>query len=88
MQEEQRSLCSVQTLSVLELLRDRSVRWQVLTVMVVNAGMQLSGIDAVRLLSGELSAYVCVCVCVFLIIGCVCLCVCVFDHWMCVCVCF
>ncbi|XP_031418211.1 solute carrier family 2 member 15b isoform X2 [Clupea harengus] len=47
MQEEQRSLCSVQTLSVLELLRDRSVRWQVLTVMVVNAGMQLSGIDAI-----------------------------------------
>ncbi|KAG5278629.1 hypothetical protein AALO_G00101050 [Alosa alosa] len=47
MQEEQRSLSSVQTLSVLELLQDRTVRWQVLTVMVVNAGMQLSGIDAI-----------------------------------------
>ncbi|XP_063064840.1 solute carrier family 2, facilitated glucose transporter member 9-like [Engraulis encrasicolus] len=47
MQEEQRSLSSVQTVSVLELLRDRSVRWQVFSVMMVNAGMQLSGIDAI-----------------------------------------
>lgn len=47
MQEEQRSLSSVETVSVLQLFRDPSVRWQVVTVLVVNAGMQLSGIDAV-----------------------------------------
>ncbi|KAJ8284922.1 hypothetical protein COCON_G00037720 [Conger conger] len=47
MQEEQRSLSSVNTVSVLELLRDRSVRWQVLSIVVVNMGMQLSGIDAI-----------------------------------------
>lgn len=47
MQEEQRSLSSVKTLSVRRLLLDRSVRWQVLTIVVVNIGMQLSGIDAV-----------------------------------------
>ncbi|TRY92326.1 hypothetical protein DNTS_029283 [Danionella cerebrum] len=47
MQEEQRSLCSVKTISVLELFRDPSVRWQLITVIVVNAGMQLSGIDAI-----------------------------------------
>ncbi|XP_030634798.1 solute carrier family 2 member 15b [Chanos chanos] len=47
MQEEQRFLSSVPTLSVLQLFRDPSVRWQLLTVMVVNAGMQLSGIDAI-----------------------------------------
>uniref|UniRef100_A0AAY4EYJ6 Solute carrier family 2, facilitated glucose transporter member 5 n=1 Tax=Denticeps clupeoides TaxID=299321 RepID=A0AAY4EYJ6_9TELE len=47
MQEEQRLLSSVHTVTVTELLRDRSVRWQVLSVMVINAGMQLSGIDAI-----------------------------------------
>jgi len=47
MQEEQRSLSSMDTLSVLQLIRDPSVRWQLVTVIVVNAGMQLSGIDAV-----------------------------------------
>ncbi|KGL85131.1 Solute carrier family 2, facilitated glucose transporter member 5, partial [Tinamus guttatus] len=47
MQEEQRSLSSVDAVSVWRLLRDRSVRWQTLSVVVVNAGMQLSGIDAV-----------------------------------------
>lgn len=47
MEEEQRSLSSAQTVSVWQLLRDRSVRWQTLSVAVVNAGMQLSGIDAV-----------------------------------------
>lgn len=47
MQKEQRSLSSVRTVSVYELLRDRSVRWQVISVMVINMGMQLSGIDAV-----------------------------------------
>ncbi|KAA0718001.1 Solute carrier family 2, facilitated glucose transporter member 9 [Triplophysa tibetana] len=46
MQEEQRSLSSVATLSVWQLLLDRTVRWQVLSVMVINIGMQLSGIDA------------------------------------------
>ncbi|KAM8880431.1 solute carrier family 2 member 15b isoform 1-T1 [Spinachia spinachia] len=47
MQEEQRSLSSVQTVSVWGLLRDRCVRWQVITIVVVNIGMQLSGIDAI-----------------------------------------
>ncbi|XP_054635047.1 solute carrier family 2 member 15b isoform X1 [Dunckerocampus dactyliophorus] len=47
MQEEQRSLSSIQTLSVCSLLMDRCVRWQVITVIVVNVGMQLSGIDAI-----------------------------------------
>uniref|UniRef100_A0A8C3SPC5 Solute carrier family 2, facilitated glucose transporter member 5 n=1 Tax=Chelydra serpentina TaxID=8475 RepID=A0A8C3SPC5_CHESE len=47
MREEQRSLSSVETVSVWQLLRDRAVRWQTLSVVVINAGMQLSGIDAV-----------------------------------------
>ncbi|NWV11147.1 GTR9 protein, partial [Ptilonorhynchus violaceus] len=47
MEEEQRSLSSVEMVSVWQLLRDRSVRWQTLSVVVVNAGMQLSGIDAI-----------------------------------------
>ncbi|TNN48594.1 Solute carrier family 2, facilitated glucose transporter member 9 [Liparis tanakae] len=47
MQEEQSSLSSVEMLSVWKLLRDDSVRWQVLSVMVINVGMQLSGIDAI-----------------------------------------
>ncbi|XP_028264390.1 solute carrier family 2 member 15b [Parambassis ranga] len=47
MQEEQRSLSSVQTLTVRGLLMDRCVRWQVITIIVVNIGMQLSGIDAI-----------------------------------------
>ncbi|KAF7663403.1 hypothetical protein LDENG_00211440 [Lucifuga dentata] len=48
MQEEQRSLSSVRTISVRGLLLDRCVRWQVITIIVVNISMQLSGIDAVR----------------------------------------
>ncbi|KFQ30002.1 Solute carrier family 2, facilitated glucose transporter member 9, partial [Merops nubicus] len=47
MKAEQRSLSSVEMVSVWQLLRDRSVRWQTLSVVVVNAGMQLSGIDAI-----------------------------------------
>ncbi|KAJ8402734.1 hypothetical protein AAFF_G00364060 [Aldrovandia affinis] len=47
MQEEQRSLSSVKTVSVWHLLLDTSVRWQVLSVVVINIGMQLSGIDAI-----------------------------------------
>ncbi|XP_061685345.1 solute carrier family 2 member 15b [Syngnathoides biaculeatus] len=47
MQEEQRSLSSIQTVSVCGLLMDHCVRWQVITVVVVNMGMQLSGIDAI-----------------------------------------
>ena len=47
MQEEQRSLSSSDTLSVWQLLLDKNVRWQVLSVVVINIGMQLSGIDAV-----------------------------------------
>lgn len=48
MKAEQQSLSSVETVSVWQLLWDRSVHWQTLSVVVVNAGMQLSGIDAVR----------------------------------------
>ncbi|NXP75336.1 GTR9 protein, partial [Ramphastos sulfuratus] len=47
MKKEQQSLSSVKMISVWQLLRDRSVRWQTLSVVVVNAGMQLSGIDAI-----------------------------------------
>ncbi|XP_009978806.1 PREDICTED: solute carrier family 2, facilitated glucose transporter member 9-like, partial [Tauraco erythrolophus] len=47
MKEEQRSLSSVEMVSVWQLLRDRSICWQTLSVVVVNAGMQLSGIDAI-----------------------------------------
>ncbi|NXA24367.1 GTR9 protein, partial [Ibidorhyncha struthersii] len=47
MKEEQRSLSSVEMVSVWQLLQDRTVRWQTLSVVVVNAGMQLSGIDAI-----------------------------------------
>uniref|UniRef100_A0A8C4TST7 Solute carrier family 2, facilitated glucose transporter member 5 n=1 Tax=Falco tinnunculus TaxID=100819 RepID=A0A8C4TST7_FALTI len=47
MKEEQRSLSSVEMVSIWQLLQDHSVRWQTLSVVVVNAGMQLSGIDAI-----------------------------------------
>ncbi|XP_016355728.1 solute carrier family 2, facilitated glucose transporter member 9-like [Sinocyclocheilus anshuiensis] len=47
MQEEQRSLSSIETVSVLQLFSDPSVRRQIVTVLVVNAGMQLSGINAI-----------------------------------------
>ncbi|XP_061588614.1 solute carrier family 2 member 15b [Cololabis saira] len=53
-QEEQRSLSSVQTLSVHRLFMDRSVRWQVITIVVVNIGMQLSGIDAIWFYTNEI----------------------------------
>ncbi|NWZ35441.1 GTR9 protein, partial [Brachypodius atriceps] len=47
MKEEQRSLSSMEMVSVWQLLRERSVRWQTLSVVVLNAGVQLSGIDAI-----------------------------------------
>lgn len=47
MEEEQRTMTSVETVSVLQLFKDLSVRWQLITIIVVNVGMQLSGIDAV-----------------------------------------
>lgn len=47
MQEEQRSLSTLETLSVWRLVGDDTVRWQVLSVAVINVGMQLSSIDAV-----------------------------------------
>ncbi|XP_073411902.1 solute carrier family 2, facilitated glucose transporter member 9-like isoform X2 [Dendrobates tinctorius] len=47
MQEEQQSLTSVETVSVCQLLRDRTFFWQILSVIVINMGMQLSGIDAI-----------------------------------------
>ncbi|XP_078268917.1 solute carrier family 2, facilitated glucose transporter member 5-like isoform X2 [Rhinoraja longicauda] len=46
MQEEQRSLSSLKMVSVWQLMADRSVRWQLVSIMVINVGMQLSGIDA------------------------------------------
>ncbi|TMS23738.1 Solute carrier family 2, facilitated glucose transporter member 9 [Larimichthys crocea] len=54
MQEEQRSLSSVDTISVRGLLMDRCVRWQVITIVVVNIGMQLSGIDAIWFYTNEI----------------------------------
>ncbi|KAL7877840.1 hypothetical protein SRHO_G00044830 [Serrasalmus rhombeus] len=47
MQEEQRSLSTVETVSVWQLLLDPTVHWQVLSVVIINIGMQLSGIDAI-----------------------------------------
>ncbi|KAM4635920.1 solute carrier family 2, facilitated glucose transporter member 9-like [Discoglossus pictus] len=47
MQEEQQSLSSVKTVSVCQLLCDHSLFWQTLSVVVINMGMQLSGIDAI-----------------------------------------
>ncbi|NXQ37137.1 GTR9 protein, partial [Alaudala cheleensis] len=47
MKQEQQSLSSMEMVSVWQLLRERSVRWQTLSVAVLNAGMQLSGIDAI-----------------------------------------
>ncbi|KAG8135710.1 hypothetical protein E2320_008709 [Naja naja] len=46
-EEEKRSLASVKAVSVWQLLSDHSVRLQVLSVVVINMGMQLSGIDAI-----------------------------------------
>ncbi|XP_070610324.1 solute carrier family 2, facilitated glucose transporter member 9-like [Erythrolamprus reginae] len=46
-EEEKRSLASVKAVSVWQLLSDHSVQWQVLSVVVINMGMQLSGIDAI-----------------------------------------
>ncbi|TNM85934.1 hypothetical protein fugu_008205 [Takifugu bimaculatus] len=54
MQEEQRSLSSIESVSVWGLLIDRSVRWQVITIAVVNIGMQLSGIDAIWFYTNEI----------------------------------
>ncbi|XP_073452280.1 solute carrier family 2, facilitated glucose transporter member 9-like isoform X1 [Aquarana catesbeiana] len=47
MQEEQQSLSSVEVVSVVQLLMDRTLFWQTLSVIVLNMGMQLSGIDAI-----------------------------------------
>lgn len=47
MQEEQQSLTSVENVSVCQLLLDRTLFWQTLSVIVLNMGMQLSGIDAI-----------------------------------------
>lgn len=71
MQEEQRSLSSIDTISVRGLLMDRCVRWQVITIMVVNIGMQLSGIDAVR--ENNIVGLSLFCFCV---LACICGCVC------------
>nr|XP_033798870.1 solute carrier family 2, facilitated glucose transporter member 5-like [Geotrypetes seraphini] len=47
MEEEKHYLSSVQMCSVQELLTDRSLKWQVITIVVINVGMQLSGIDVI-----------------------------------------
>lgn len=62
MQEEQRSLSSIQTVSVCHLLMDRCVRWQLISIVVMNIGMQLSGIDAVSVQRMEfVSVFVSLC---------------------------
>ncbi|XP_030058712.1 solute carrier family 2, facilitated glucose transporter member 5 isoform X2 [Microcaecilia unicolor] len=47
MKDEKNSLSSVEMCSVQELLSDHSLRWQVITIVVINIGMQMSGIDAI-----------------------------------------
>lgn len=47
MLEEKAALRGVRSRSVLEVLRDRSVRWQLLTVLVSFTTLQLCGINAV-----------------------------------------
>lgn len=60
MQEEQRSLATLKTLSVWRLVQDDTVRWQVLSVVVINIGMQLSSIDAVSQQRYTITFYCCV----------------------------
>lgn len=60
MQEELQSLSSIQTVSVWDLLTDRCVRWQLITIAVVNIGMQLSGIDAVSVKKVFFSPSLCI----------------------------
>lgn len=47
MLEEKAAQQGVRNHSVLELIQNRSVRWQLLTVLVCYTGLQLCGINAV-----------------------------------------
>lgn len=47
-EKERNSLSGLQAKKPWELFADRSLRWQVLTIMVLNAAQQLNGINAVR----------------------------------------
>ena len=48
MESERILALGVQTLKPWELFKDRSLRWQLLTVFVINSAQQLNGINAVR----------------------------------------
>lgn len=47
-EKERNNLSGLQAKKPWELFADRSLRWQVLTIMVLNAAQQLNGINAVR----------------------------------------
>ncbi|NP_001159589.1 solute carrier family 2 member 9, like 1 isoform X1 [Danio rerio] len=51
MSEEQAVIGEKQNMSVLDLLRDKSVRWQVISLLVLNIGIQFSGISAITIFS-------------------------------------
>ncbi|XP_064162501.1 solute carrier family 2 member 9, like 1 isoform X1 [Anguilla rostrata] len=48
---EQAAIKRQRSLSLLELLRDRSVRWQLITMVAINMGIQFSGISAISAFS-------------------------------------
>lgn len=49
MKTEARADTAESQMSVLEILRDRSLRWQIYTVCVIQIGQPLTGINAVRI---------------------------------------
>ncbi|XP_076879408.1 solute carrier family 2, facilitated glucose transporter member 9-like [Brachyhypopomus gauderio] len=51
MLEEQASLKGERSKTLQELLRDKSVRWQLLTLLVLNEGIQLCGISGISVFS-------------------------------------
>lgn len=46
-EKEKNNLAGFQAKKLWELLTDRSVRWQLLTILLLNAAQQLNGINAV-----------------------------------------
>ncbi|KAJ8409290.1 hypothetical protein AAFF_G00234880 [Aldrovandia affinis] len=48
---EQAAIKGQQSQSLVELLRDRHVRWQLLTMLVINISIQFSGISAISVFS-------------------------------------
>uniref|UniRef100_A0A673GYR9 Solute carrier family 2, facilitated glucose transporter member 5 n=1 Tax=Sinocyclocheilus rhinocerous TaxID=307959 RepID=A0A673GYR9_9TELE len=57
MQEEQRSLSSIETVSVLQLFRDPSVRWQIVTVLVVNGHVSFMRYVSVACVVGIIAGF-------------------------------